>query len=481
MKVKLVIFLLLLCAKLGAQTPSKINQDIVLHDGFVATATQTIKLSPKCFYVDGSLSDAEANKQSFVFNSVQQAVNKLQNGTEDDPMKLYLAPWVYWLDNPDDEEVRVPVGNNSVPFGIEIACEYLQLHGLATDAYDVVLASNRGQTIGAKGNFTMINFKGNGLHFENITFGNYCNIDLVYPKNPALNRAKRASAIVQAQLAFSNGDKVLARNCNFVSRLNLGPFGGSKRTLFDHCHFESTDDALNGNAVYLNCDFDFYSSMPFGETSGTGAVLLNCGINIIGNHDQYFTKVGGQVGLTDVRFHAQGNPTILWNIDSPFEARSYQHHVSLNGENVVIDAEKSYPTVVMDAKEIRYAYQVGETYNTYNLLRGDDDWAPMGVKNLIDEPYRLLPVQLTILPTRQRLETGKDEMTLSAKAYRFGNYEQEISSITWHVADEFKNDVKLLPHGNSCRVIPTNQTDDLRQVVVMASTPEGLEAAVVVL
>lgn len=477
---KLQRFIVLLSTLLLLFSSCKKVSTPQLHDGFFTYCGDTVILSPHCFFIDGSLSDAEVNRRSFVFTSLQEAVKYVQDGTEEQPMRIYIAPWVYWLDNPDDQEVRVPIGNNSVPFGMEIDCEYLQLCGLASDASDVVLASNRGQTIGAKGNFTMINFKGDGLHCENITFGNYCNIDLHYKKNPALSRTKRASAIVQAQLAFSNGDKVMARNCNFVSRLNLAPFWGSKRTLFDHCHFESTDDALNGSAVYLNCDFDFYSSMPFGGTSGTGAVLLNCDVNIIGNHDQYFTKVGGQIGLVDVRFYAEGNPLIKWNIDSPFEARSYQHHVLLNGKSIVVDEQKNYPTKVMDNKEILAAYKVGDNYNTYNLLCGDDDWDPMGVKSKIDETYRSLAVQLTVSPTRQLLETGKDEMILSAKAYRFGNYEQEVSVIAWQVADEFKDHVKLFPQGNCCRVIPTNQTDDIRHVIITAATSEGLEAAAVV-
>ncbi len=154
----------------------------------------------------------------------------------------------------------------------------MKFQGLSNDPTNVVLACNRGQTIGAKGNFTMFRFFGNGTAAENITFGNYCNVDLNYPLLPKLNRKKRASAIVQAQLIICDGDKILARNSRFVSRLNLCPFVGGKRVLFDRCHFESTDDALCGTGVYLNCTLDFYSSKPFYRTNGTGAVFLNCDI-----------------------------------------------------------------------------------------------------------------------------------------------------------------------------------------------------------
>ena len=103
-------------------------------------------------------------------------------------MVLHLAPWVYWIDDPDDTSVRVPKPGANAPYGMEIACEWLHFRGLNRDPQKVVLASNRGQTIGAKGNFTMFKFIGNGTSSENLTFGNYCNVDLEFPLKPALGR-----------------------------------------------------------------------------------------------------------------------------------------------------------------------------------------------------------------------------------------------------------------------------------------------------
>src|SRR6478735_11068671 len=58
---------------------------------------EKIKLGPKAFFIDGSLPDSVTTKQPFVFNSVNKAAEHLTNGTEGDPMVLYLAPWVYWI------------------------------------------------------------------------------------------------------------------------------------------------------------------------------------------------------------------------------------------------------------------------------------------------------------------------------------------------------------------------------------------------
>ncbi|MEZ4892837.1 MAG: hypothetical protein R2778_07445 [Saprospiraceae bacterium] len=75
-----------------------------------------------------------------------------------------------------------------------------------------MLACNRGQTIGAQGNFTMFRFYGDGTSSENITFGNYCNVDLEFPLKPELSKKKRAEAIVQAQLIHCDGDKIVAQH-----------------------------------------------------------------------------------------------------------------------------------------------------------------------------------------------------------------------------------------------------------------------------
>ena len=118
----------------------------------------------------------------------------------------------------------------------------------------------------------MLHFIGKSLHTENMTFGNYCNVDLIYPKDPSLNRPKRRDAIVQAQLGICDGtDRVFARNCRFISRLNLCPMVGGRRSLYKDCYFECTDDALTGSAVYLDCKFTFHSGKPFYTTASSGS------------------------------------------------------------------------------------------------------------------------------------------------------------------------------------------------------------------
>ena len=144
----------------------------------------------------------------------------------------------------------------------------------------------------------------------------------------------RTEAITQAQLADTNADKFHAKNCRFVSRLNLYPVCGAGRSLYEHCHFEQTDDALNGNAVYLDCEFDFYSGMPIYQASGTGAVFLNCTFHCKypqdgETHAQYFTKVGGQIALIDSSFAGLPDPkvAVFWTKYPSVALKCYQANV----------------------------------------------------------------------------------------------------------------------------------------------------------
>ena len=471
---------------------TQFRKDLAFYGDHIIYKGKKITLGPNAFFIDAQLTTAETAKYSYVFNSINEASIHLTNGTEQSPMILYIAPYVYWIDNPDDTATRVPKPGATTPFGLEIKCEWLKFYGLSDDARNVVLASNRGQTIGAKGNFTMFRISGQGTNAENVTFGNYCNIDLDYPSKPALSRKKRASAIVQAQLVFCDGDKLFARNTRFVSRLNLCPFIGGKRTLFDHCHFECTDDALNGTAVYLNCTFDFYSSKPFYATNGTGAVFFNCDINSFTRGEQYFTKSRGQVAVIDTRFSSKTSAYLGWRDMPGKESRNYQYKVQLNGKPVLVGKKHPQSTVDMTGKPVldayRFLYKGKIIYNTYNLLRGDDEWDPMEIKELVLAAEREnkksltnLPTQLLVSPAQDTIESGSEEAVLKARVNKFGNYESKGEPITWKIAPEYKSFARLVRNDDgSCKVIPTNNNDETKQIIVEASTSSGLAAASVI-
>lgn len=479
---------------IGAQQlrVNSLNNNIVFGGDFIIYKGERINLDSKNFFIDGQLTGDEVKRYRYAFNSVNEAVSYLSNGSEAEPMTLFIAPWVYWIDNPDDPEIRVPETIGGAPVGLKIECEWLKFFGLSDNPRDVVLACNRGQTMGAKGNFTMLSITGNGTRAENITFGNYCNIDLEYGPNPALNRKKRGSAIVQAQLVFAFGDKIYARNTHFVSRLNLCPFSGGKRTLFDHCHFESTDDALAPTGVYLNSTFDIYSSKPFYNTSGTGAVLLNCSINSFTRGNQYWAKSGGQICVVDSRMTANDNTYWGWREVPDLNSKYYYHNNFVNGKYSVIGEKHPYATIDLKNKRLLDAYRFNfndsVVYNIYNLLCGDDDWDPLHLKPTVREvelkdkkSYSNLPTQLIVSASSNTIETGKGNITLSARAYRFGNYETQCPPLKWSVDSSDSLLIQLIPHeDNTCSVVSLSNENETRNVVVNARSDYGLEGSVVI-
>ena len=391
-----------------------------------------IRLDSQHLLLDGSLSDAEAAKRPFVFNDFKEAVRHLG-----DTCTLYIAPYVYWVDNPDSPAVVVGK-NGREPFGMVIKAKRLALIGLDADATHTVLASQRGQTQGAVGNFTMLDFHVEQLTVENLTLGNYCNVDLNYPLRPELSRPKRSDAITQAHVGYVEGDSLTARNVRFISRLNLNPLNGARHSYYEDCHFECTDDALNGNATYRHCTIDLYGSKPFWSTYGRGALFVDCDFTVMGNnHEMYFCKQGGPVTVVDCRYHAPSDSIYIgWTAYPQPWLRCYQQNFTLNGKPYQIGIRQPQNTIVLP--------------NTSHLTA-------RGV------PY------LNISRHEAELRTGEAPLTLACS---------DSASVKWRVTDYCEQYATLVPIGrDSVQVVPTNKSGKTVSFCVMASAPDGREAA----
>lgn len=294
-------------------------------------------------------SGMHSGKQTF-----SNAIDALNEVNRLDKAVLMVTPGVYWLDNPDDPSIRREA-DESVPFAFRIRCSDLRIVGTDTVADHTIFAVNRGQTQGAIGNYTMLHFGGKRFSAANVTFGNYCNVDLNYRPDPSLSRPRRGKAIVQAQIAICQPEAVTSfDNCRFISRLNLCPFVGARHSYFRRCYFECTDDALNGAAIYDQCRFTFYSSKPFYSTSLTGAYFVDCDIYTHCQGKQYLTKAGGPVTMIDTRW--QGDDPSLnfeWSKgDEPYVC--YTVGTTYNGKPLQIDSGRPWRTSLPPAVPHRY-------------------------------------------------------------------------------------------------------------------------------
>lgn len=434
------------------------------------------------------LLSAGKNASPYSFTDALAAIEAVNKAPEGKGVTLLVAPSVYWLDNPDDPAIRRNAeSNRNVPFAAEIKADTLSIIGLADNPADVVFAVNRGQTQGALGNYTMLHFRGKSLSTENMTYGNYCNVDLEYPLNPALNRPKRREAIVQAQLGICDDtDRLFARNCRFISRLNLCPLVGARRSLYKDCYFECTDDALTGSAVYLDCRFTFHSGKPFYSTASTGAIFLNCDIHTLVSGAQYLTKVPGMVTLIDTRFTAGHPINLQWTRDAS-PVRCYQSNVTLNGAPVTVDSSRPDLSADISGSPLLKAYKItlpdgSVIYNTPNLLAGDDGWDPLGMLPAVKEAEKALSTTLLPLPVALRVSSSAgqlapqgDKAELTPSLRLWGDYDApaDISQVRWQAPTT----LKLLASGGKATATSANSFPREVDCTITASTPDGLTGA----
>lgn len=479
---------------LEGYTPMDSSDPVEFGGTYIKYQGETIQLSETAIYVDGSLSDELAAQYPYVYNDITKALSAdaLKNGTADKPMTVYVAPYVYWIDDPAATDTVQKTEGYSVPYGMVVNSEYLTIKGLTGNPDNVVLAGNRGQSHASNGNYTMFRFNCSGaLTVKNITIGNYCSVDLDYPLMSELNQAKRTETITQAQLADVSGDKMFADNCNFISRLNLDPINGASRSLYNNCHFESTDDALNANAVYVGCDFDFYGNRPLYSSYNTGSTFLGCTfnckiLNVEAEPTQFFTKEGGTITAVDCVYNSNLSVPISigWTKTPSTSLKCYQSNIIHNGQSITIGGEGAKETVDMTGKSVLDAYKIvsgGKTYyNTYNLLKGSDDWDPLGVKDVIKAAGQdTVATQLSITSDVTEIESGKETASIGSTVKYFYGTNDTTQKITYSVSDEDKAYVKLTDNGDgTCKVEGTNNDDAAKKVIINASTESGLEAAV---
>ncbi|MGX8698368.1 MAG: S-layer homology domain-containing protein [bacterium] len=483
-------------------TPQELQFPVTLSDdgtevtyGFEGEE-QTITLDAKNLYLDGRLSEEEAAKSEFVFTTFNEAVTHLTDGTAEEPMNLWIAPYVYWIHDPAAE-------STDLAYQLTFGAKNLHITGLTDDPMNVVVAANFGHDEGyAGGNPTMFRVSGDGLELRNMTFGNYCNIDLEYPLDPSLNVPKRTTNVTQAQIASYSGDKLYAENVRFVSRLNMMPFNNSGRALYVNCHLESTADSLNSSsrAVYLGCDFEFYSSKAWGGSSGV--TLLDCTMKIVHQFTSqeveslthYMVKFAGRFTVVDSEFihsYPRADVKIGWCDVLSNTYRSYFSNVTMKGKPVTFDEGGLMPdaSVDMTGTDMLRAYKLttegGETvYNVYNLLRGTDGWDPLGQKELVESLGAAdLPTDMSarVASGSSTLETGVNSATLSCSLS--GPQRTDYTSaaeVTWSVKPEFAELVKLTPSddGKTCVVEGNNYGEEAVTVVVTAKDKSGLEGAV---
>jgi len=331
-----------------------------------------VELSASNLIVDAYLD--EARRTGFTFKTLQElkAAN-IPNGTT-----VNFTPGVYWTDDyADPNNANTPEHPGLV--GISFTQSALTFKGLTSNADDVRIAGNRGQTMGSNGNWNVI---GIGTNFSayDLTIANYTSHDLVFPRDPSKNLPRRGDARVQAQTITGAGgtlDRMYFENVRFVSFLNLIAIGPT-RAYFKNSYFQLTDDSIagGGTIVFDHCTFDFYGSHPSGGGSSTITAFLNSTFNFYNDSPVfYFSKSGGTWVIVDNEFKL-AKEEIRWeNTQRP----DVKHYVYGNkyedGTPVVFDLVNTAVTTPLTTDSLKI-FKIGDEYNVYNLLKGTDGWNP---------------------------------------------------------------------------------------------------------
>lgn len=473
--------------------------EAIAFDGRTVTWNgQTFTLDENTFFLDYRLDAAQIEGNPYAFNSVTAAFEALKSGTADKPMLLLTAPGVYWVDDPDADIIRDASNGPAywgTPMGAHLVVDHLYFYGLSQTPRNVVYAVNRGQQMGAQGNFTMFAIEGVGLKSENVTFGNYCNVDLEFPLEPSLSRARRGDAITQAQLFYYFTGDGVAINTHFISRLNLSQFA----TYFYKCHLESGGHA--GGGYYVDCTFKF-TNVNFG-----GANMFNCDVTF-DPYDHVWTGrkalefnildgSGNGLIMSDVRFHRGENllnnditMDITWdNAPQTFTTRAYQLNVTLDGEPYILQEHLTpgASVVVDEASPLAKAFRVetadGVVYNLPNVTGMD----PFGVTDAIkaaaladglaEDAYLNIPTKINASIDLPLIRSGSADATLT---YALANHTGAEG--TWEIvtADpEMAGYVSIVDNGDGTATVKgTNDTEYDVELIIEVRHSSGLEAAV---
>ena len=347
---------------------------------------------------------------------------------------VYIAPGVYWTDEtyrqgfPFDDSGFVIAPPN---VGLTIMGDNISFIGLTDNADDVRICGNRGeggaQGLGAGGSWYTLAVS-TGFHAENITIANYAQEDLVYLRDPSQNISKRIDSKNHAEVLSAAGrgvDRMYFRNVRFVGYLNMMAGFSPRRAYFKDCFFQCTDDSIFGGQinVYENCTFHHFGNHPTWSGAAAGGINALLGCRLVGVPQMTQTTLslaknaspgnGAQASaiyaIIDCDFSGRIE-AVEWENHVREDARYAVHGNTLHGRPLVISPAAPQLSVEYGPEALK-AFKVGNEYNVYNLLKGDDGWDPKGQYRPEWAPYANLPYRFLVGSSGKELDSAAEGET----------------------------------------------------------------------
>lgn len=111
--------------------------------------------------LDSRLANEEVQKNPYTYNSIREVLSDgaLNAATVEHPVTVYIAPGIYWLEDPQSEAVIVREDPKDLyPYGCKVNCANLKLVGLSENPEGVVIAANRGNGPWSEGELYSVPF-----------------------------------------------------------------------------------------------------------------------------------------------------------------------------------------------------------------------------------------------------------------------------------------------------------------------------------
>ncbi|WP_413452222.1 InlB B-repeat-containing protein [Georgenia phoenicis] len=410
---------------------------------------------------------------------------------------VYVAPGVYWTDQ-TYREGGVIEGPN---IGLSILGEDVTFLGLTDDATDTVIAGNRGEGgesgLGADGSWYTLGIS-TGFHAENITIGNYAQEDLVYPRDPSQNVDKRLDSKNHAEVltrAHGTGapDRLHFENMRFIGFLNLMYTLEPVRAYFLDSFFQLTDDAIfsGDTVVYENCTFHLYGNHPSFNGANEGGLTAVLGSTLVGmpqmtSTDLFLAKQSNAIGpdanalfaVLDTRFTGRIE-SVEWENVVREDARHFvaNNTIGDDGEPLVISPAEPQTSVTLQGEALN-AFKVGDEYNVYNLLKGDDGWDPKGQLDAEWAPYANLPYRFVVGATGKTMysdEVGeRNTAVLTPAPAPVGSV--DLADVTWDYDTSLLDGTVDPATGTLTLTARPNDTAAVIETIATATLPSGISA-----
>ena len=418
---------------------------------------------------------------------------------------VYIAPGVYWTDEtyrqgfPFDDSGFVIAPPN---VGLTLLGNNISFIGLSGDPDDVRIAGNRGEGgargLGAGGSWYTLAVS-TGFRAENITIANYAQEDLVYLPDPSQNISKRIDSKNHAEVltAAARGvDRMEFRNVRFVGYLNMMAGFSPKRAYFKDCFFQCTDDSVFGGGinVYEHCTFHHFGNHPTWSGAAAGGLnaLLGCTLVGMPQMSHPFLSLaknaapgnGAQASaiyaVIDCRFLGRIG-SVEWENHVREDARYAVHGntIGVARKPLVISGDAPQLSVEYDGAALQ-AFKVGDEYNVYNLLKGDDGWDPKGQYSPAWEPYANLPYRFLVGYSGKELDSAAsgEANTVVLTAAPAPVSSVDPAQIRWDYDKTLLEGSADPQAGTLTLHARPNRTGAIAKTTVTATLPNGIPAGV---